>query len=95
MTTQILHTQILHTQNLRDMLLGMTPDQYRCALDKLGFSQEGIAPYLGVSKRSSQGYALGEAAVPKTVAVLLRLMLTGKVTVKDIEAIHDQETKGR
>lgn len=63
----------------------MTPDQYRKALAKLGVSQEGAADILGIGKRTSQGYALGESDVPEPLAVLLRLVLAGKITRRDLE----------
>jgi hypothetical protein len=68
----------------------MTADQYRAALAKLGLSQEGAAFPLGIGKRTSQGYALGEYPVHQNVAVLLRLLLTGKITIKDVEAARKE-----
>lgn len=68
----------------------MTANQYRTALAKLGLSQEGAAAPLGIGKRTSQGYALGECPVPPTIAILLRLLVAGKVSIKDIEAAHDR-----
>ncbi len=64
----------------------MTPTQYKAALKKLGFSQHGAAPYLGVAKRTSQAYALGETSIPEAVVILLRLLVSGKITTSDIEA---------
>lgn len=57
----------------------MTPNQYRAAIEKLGLSQVRAAAFLGVSPRTSQGYALGEYPVPEAIAKLLRLMIeTGR-----------------
>lgn len=67
----------------------MTPAQYRAAISKLGLSQERAAPLLGIGKRTSQGYALGEATAPPAIAILLRLLVAGKITIKDIEAASD------
>jgi hypothetical protein len=53
----------------------MTPNQYRSAIEKLGLSQVRAAAFLGVSVRSSHGYARGEYPVPEAVAKLLRLMV--------------------
>lgn len=53
----------------------MTSTQYRAALSALGLSQAGAAEFLGLSLRTSQGYALGEYPVPESVAKLLRLMV--------------------
>lgn len=68
----------------------MTANQYRAAVRKLGFSQEGIAPVLGIGKRTSQGYALGESSIPPATAIVLRLLMAGKITIRDIEAAHDR-----
>lgn len=46
---------------------------YRKALDKLGLTQAGAAEFLGVSIRTSHGYANGEP-IPEGYAKLLRLM---------------------
>lgn len=57
----------------------MTPKQYRAALAALGLSQAGAADFLGISTRSSHGYANG-APIPKAIAMLLRLMVRLKLT---------------
>ena len=49
----------------------MTANQYRNALDKLGLTQAGAAEFLGVSIRTSHGYANGEP-IPEGYAKLLR-----------------------
>lgn len=54
---------------------GMTANQYRAALKKLGLSIVGAAPVLGISRRQSQRIAAGESPVSEPVAKLLRLML--------------------
>jgi hypothetical protein len=53
----------------------MKPDEYRRAVDRLGVSIVGIAPELGIARRTSQRYASGEAAIPTTVRKLLELMV--------------------
>ena len=53
----------------------MTSNQYRKALEALGMSQQAAADFLGVSLRTSQGYALDEYPVPEAIAKLLRLMV--------------------
>lgn len=52
----------------------MTPNQYRAALQRLGLSQAEAAEFLGLSVRTSHGYANGEP-IPKTVELVLKLML--------------------
>lgn len=63
----------------------MTHLQYRAAIKALGLSQERAGDWLGISPRTSQGYALGEYPVPGPVEKLLRLMLRLKLLPKDIE----------
>lgn len=53
----------------------MTAKQYRDAIARLGLSQHKAAAWLGVSPRTSQGWALNETPVPEPVAKLLRLVL--------------------
>lgn len=67
----------------------MSAEEYKTAIHKLGMSQEAAAAPLGIGKRTSQGYALGEYPVPFAVAAILRLLVAGKITAKDIEAAHD------
>jgi hypothetical protein len=56
----------------------MTPKQYVAALGRLGFSIVGSAPHLGISRRQSQRYASGEQPVPRTIEILLRMMMKEK-----------------
>lgn len=53
----------------------MTPTQYKAALKALGLSQHLAGDWLGIGRRTSQGYALGEYPVPEPVAKLLRLVV--------------------
>lgn len=68
----------------------MTANQYRAALAKLGLSQREAGRLLEVDERTSRRWALDERAIPQMAAILLRLLVAGKVTVKDIEAAHDR-----
>jgi hypothetical protein len=51
----------------------MTPTQYKAAIKSLGLSQERAGDWLGIGRRTSQSYALGEYPVPEPIAKLLRL----------------------
>lgn len=62
----------------------MTRNQYRAALAALGLSQAGAAEFLGISIRSSHGYANGEP-IPEPTAKLLRLMLRLKIKPSDVK----------
>jgi hypothetical protein len=63
----------------------MTPNQYRTAIAALGLSQERAGVWLGVGKRTSQGWALGEYPVPEPVAMLLRLVTKLKLTPEEVK----------
>ena len=62
----------------------MTATQYRAAIKKLGLSQVAAGRWLGISKRQSQSYALGEYPVPKPVAKLLRLCISQKLDPEEV-----------
>ena len=65
----------------------MTPAEYRKTLDRLKLSQVAAGKLVGSTPRSSRRWASGESDVPEPVAKLLRLMLAGKITRQDIEAL--------
>ena len=62
----------------------MTPNQYRAAIDSLGLTQAGAAEFLGISLRSSWGYANGEP-IPEGYAKLLRLMVRLHLAPEDVK----------
>lgn len=64
----------------------MTAKQFQAAIDRLGLSQLGAARLFSADGRTARRWALGERSVPEPVAILLRLMLAGKITADDIEA---------
>lgn len=53
----------------------MTADDYRAALKRLGLSQIGAAPLLGVSPRTAQTYASEGPSGPAALAISLLLTL--------------------
>lgn len=52
----------------------MEASEYREALERHQFAQEGFAEALGYSGRAGQRWASGEARVPGAVVVLVRLL---------------------
>ena len=66
----------------------MTAKQFRDALDRLKLSQLGAAKLFQSNDRTVRRWAIGERAVPVTVAIMLKLMLAGKITEADIKAVH-------
>jgi len=66
----------------------MTAKQFQAAIDRLGLSQVGVARLLGADPRTARRWALGERSVPEPIAILLKLMVAGKITANDIENTH-------
>lgn len=65
----------------------MTANQFRAALGRLELSQLGVARLFGADGRTARRWALGERSIPPTVEILLRLLVAGKITAEDIEAM--------
>jgi hypothetical protein len=53
----------------------MNAQQYRKALAELKLSHAGAANQLGISRRQSIRYAMGDSSIPEPVARLLRMLL--------------------
>lgn len=66
----------------------MTQAQFRAVLKRLGLSQVAAAKLFGGDERTFRRYALGEARIPAALAILLRLMESGKIDANDIESIR-------
>ena len=66
----------------------MTANQFRAALDRLGLSQLGAARLFGTGERTPRRWALGERSVPPAIAILLRLLIAGKIGVEDIASVR-------
>jgi len=62
----------------------MTANQYRRALEQLELSQFAAAKHLGVAGRTSQNWALGFSPVHPCADRLLRLLLSGKISLDDL-----------
>ena len=65
----------------------MTAKQFQAAIDRLGLSQVGASRLFGSDPRTARRWALGERSVPEPVAILLRLMVAGKITADDINSV--------
>jgi hypothetical protein len=64
----------------------VTAAQFRTALGRLKLSQLGAGRLFGAeSERTPRRWASGERSVPTSVAILLRLMIAGKVSVEDVQ----------
>lgn len=64
----------------------MTANQFRTAIDRLDLSQVGAARLVGADPRTARHWASGDRSVPPCVAILLRLLVAGKITIEDVEA---------
>jgi hypothetical protein len=63
----------------------MTSAQFNTALRRLDLTQAGAARLLGVDGRTTRYWAAGDRAIPESIAILLRLLVAGKITIQDIE----------
>jgi hypothetical protein len=61
----------------------MTPAQYKATIKALGLSQARAGDWLGIGRRTSQSYALGETRIPEPVAKLLRIMIELELNPED------------
>jgi hypothetical protein len=55
--------------------MGMTKNQYRFALESLGWTQVKAAHFFKVDTRTSRRWALGEVPIPESVAKVLRYLV--------------------
>ena len=60
----------------------MDADEYREALDKLKMSQVAAGEMFEVGSRTSRRWALGEARIPRAVAMVLNLMVKKRLKVE-------------
>jgi len=63
----------------------MPANEYLTAVHRLGMNAEQSGWFFGFSGRSGQRYASGEAAVPQSVAMLLRLMLRLQLSPEKVQ----------
>lgn len=66
------------------MEAGVTPKQFKAAIEQLGLSQERAGVFFGASTRQGQRWATGERAVPPSVGWCLQLMLEHDVKPGDL-----------
>lgn len=66
----------------------MSPEEFRAGLADIGYSQQRFAELVGASGRTGQKWALGEARIPNSVAILLRLFMA---MPKALAAVEDMK----
>ena len=64
----------------------VTGKELKRALEGLEVSQLGAGRLLGVDGRTVRAWVADAARIPESVAILVRLIVAGKITVADIEA---------
>jgi len=62
----------------------MNAKQYLDALSKLDLTQVGASEVLQVGPRTSRRWALDEAPIPPAVAVVIRLLVDGRLSPDEI-----------
>ena len=65
----------------------MTPRQFKAAIRALGLSQGQAARLCGYYPGTAKKWASGGRKVPAPVAIILRLMLAGELTVEQLERV--------
>jgi DNA-binding transcriptional regulator YiaG len=64
----------------------MTPRQFKASITALGLSQGRTARLCGYYPGTAKKWASGGRKVPETVAIILRLMQAGVLTVAHLES---------
>jgi hypothetical protein len=63
----------------------ITPEQYKAAIKRLELSQHAAGDWLGIGRRTSAGYALGEYPIPEPIAKLLRLCVKLRLKPEEVK----------
>ena len=65
----------------------MTAAELRKAVDTLGLSQVALAEFVGVSPRAMREWLAGDNAVPRPIALLVRILTRAGITPGEIEKL--------
>jgi hypothetical protein len=66
----------------------VTPKQFQAAIDRLGIPQTGWARLTERDPRTVRKWVAGTNRIPPEAAILLLLMLAGKITADDVERLR-------
>jgi hypothetical protein len=66
----------------------MTPDELYRAVLKLDTTQQKLARLLGYDDRTMRRWVAGDRAIPTAVAILVRLLVAGKISPADVDAVR-------
>lgn len=64
----------------------MTPDEFKTAIEKLGYSQVGIAKIFGVNGRTARRWASGANDIPRAVEMQINSMIEAGGITQEIMA---------
>lgn len=67
----------------------MTDEEFRDALEDLGMTQIDASRFLCIGERTSRRWASGEIEVPRSVELLLKLMLAYELSPDDVTEISE------
>lgn len=73
----------------------MTPTEYRTALADAGLTQVGAARLFRVNGRTSRSWASGRYPIPHVVAMILRLLASGRIGMDDLAAVSLEMEQNR
>jgi hypothetical protein len=73
--------------------LTLTSRQFKMAIRSLGLSQGRAARLCGYYPGTAKKWASGGRKVPEPVAIILRLLLAGELTVEQLENIAPPKRK--
>jgi DNA-binding transcriptional regulator YiaG len=62
----------------------VTGKEFKRTLERLKVSQLGAGRLFGVDGRTVRAWVAGDARIPEAVAILVRLLLAGKITLDDV-----------
>jgi plasmid maintenance system antidote protein VapI len=65
----------------------MTPKQFKDALDQLHLRQVEFASLIGVDGRTVRHYIAGDRKIPTTTELILKALLNGTLTRRQLEAL--------
>jgi hypothetical protein len=68
----------------------MTSAELRAILDQLHLKQGAAARLMGHHRRSMEHWVRGDRQIPPTLAIVLRLLVAGRIAVDDIERARDE-----
>jgi DNA-binding transcriptional regulator YiaG len=75
--------------------LTLTPRQFKASIKALGLSQGRAARLCGFHGSTAKKWASGARKVPEPVAIMLRLLQSGELTVEQLESVAKPAKGGR